>query len=494
FTALTASATEMNRFFYGEEADFTSNGYSGMYIAGYDSVVRLKYTALSTTSARPQNAIGVVYDSDDNEVDAKLTIMDGSLLRINFNSNGEFPYTLKVKAGSKFLSPLGYYRFNFTEDFFISVGKTHETANNFNKYAVNFLKDGNLISTVAVAPNETISIPDSNPSKESTISTDYTFAYWYTNDASVEYDFATPVTSSMKINAKFNESLRQYDVKFGDEAPVKYGYGSKITKPADPTKESTISTVYTFAYWYTDDETVAFDFENETVAGDITFTAKFNESARQYDVKFGDEAPVQYDYGSKVTKPANPTKESTVSTVYAFAYWYTDDETVAFDFDNETIAGDIIFTAKFNESVRKYTITFVDEDTTVLQSGEVEYGTLPVYNGEEPTKESTSEYYYLFNGWDNEIVIVSGEATYKATYSEHLIGYEYTITFNSNGGSAVNTQVVEKDNKIIKPDDPIKEFTEEIEYTFEYWYLDNENEEFDFDTLITEDLVLNAKW
>ena len=65
------------------------------------------------------------------------------------------------------------------------------------------------------------------------------------------------------------------------------------------------------------------------------------------------------------------------------------------------------------------------------------------------------------------------------------------VTFNSNCGTAVSPQATIFNGKITKPTTTLeKDYCE-----FEDWYIDSEfNEKFDFDTAITEDITLYAKW
>lgn len=65
----------------------------------------------------------------------------------------------------------------------------------------------------------------------------------------------------------------------------------------------------------------------------------------------------------------------------------------------------------------------------------------------------------------------------------------YTVTFNSDGGSAVSSQTVTQDESATEPTDPTKEG-----FTFEYWYLDDSSVAYDFSTAVTSDITLTAAW
>ncbi len=68
------------------------------------------------------------------------------------------------------------------------------------------------------------------------------------------------------------------------------------------------------------------------------------------------------------------------------------------------------------------------------------------------------------------------------------IAHNWVVTFNPDNGEPAFTQNVEYEGKAIEPAAPKK-----TGYDFTGWYL-NENDKFDFDTTITSDITLTAKW
>lgn len=70
------------------------------------------------------------------------------------------------------------------------------------------------------------------------------------------------------------------------------------------------------------------------------------------------------------------------------------------------------------------------------------------------------------------------------------IAHNWVVTFNPDNGGDTFKQNVEYEGKAIKPTpDP-----EKTGYTFDGWYLDEAEAPFSFDTTITSDITLTAKW
>lgn len=64
---------------------------------------------------------------------------------------------------------------------------------------------------------------------------------------------------------------------------------------------------------------------------------------------------------------------------------------------------------------------------------------------------------------------------------------EFTVTFNSDGGNAVDSQIVEAGSKVFKPTNPTKNG-----FKFLGWFL--VDKDFDFDSTVEDDITLVAKW
>lgn len=153
-------------------------------------------------------------------------------------------------------------------------------------------------------------------------------------------------------------------------------------------------------------------------------------------------------------------------TGYTFAGWNTaaDGSGTAYDDKAEvTLKEGVTLYAQW--TVNSYTITWKNEDGTVLETDEVEYGTTPTYTGETPTKDADEQYSYTFSGWTPTVSEVSGNTTYTATYTS--TPQTYTVSLVTNEGTINADDVTEYtfgDGATLPTD------VTRTGYTFEGWY------------------------
>ncbi len=222
------------------------------------------------------------------------------------------------------------------------------------------------------------------------------------------------VTSDLVLIATITEKPLPYTYSIEssntDQGTVRIVYKPTSCVPSMKF-EATPNAGYTFLKWSDGDKSNPRYLE---VTQDIAITALWEKTATFYTItwKNGDVVLKVDDQVAEgetpVYKGVEPTKAADDQYTYTFDGW--DPEVVP-------ATANATYTATFDKTLNKYTVTFVDEDgKTVLQSAEVEYGTKPEYKGETPTKAADTENTYAFSGWTPEIVAVTGKATYTATY------------------------------------------------------------------------------
>ena len=285
-----------------------------------------------------------------------------------------------------------------------------------NSYTITWQnEDGSLIDQTTV---EYGVVPThAEPKKEATAEYSYTFAGWS--------PAVVAVTGNATYKATFNATKNKYLITFrNDDGTVlkseEVEYGMLPIAPATPTKESTAQYNYEFAGWTP---------KVAIVTQAATYTATYTSSLREYLVTFLNEdntviSSKNYKYGETPVAPADPIKQNTAEYTYTFNGW---DNAIA------QVQGPQTYKATYTATKNNYTITWQNEDGSLIDQTTVEYGVVPTHA--EPTKEATEEYTYTFAGWNPAVVAVTGDATYTATFSSVVNVYTISV-------SAVNGQVI----------------------------------------------------
>ena len=277
----------------------------------------------------------------------------------------------------------------------------------------------------------------------------YTFKGW---------DKEIPETMPAEnITVKAQWEINQYTITFdtngGSEiAPITQDYGTEITAPDNPTRKG-----YTFKGW---DREIP-----ETMpAENITVKAQWeiNQYTITFDTNGGSEiAPITQDYGTEITAPADPTRKG-----YTFKGW---DKEIP-----ETMpAGNI--TVKAQWEINQYTITFDTNGGSEIVPITQDYGT-EITVPDNPTRKG-----YTFMGWDKEIpkTMPAENITVKAQWEIN----QYTIAFDTNGGSEIAPITQDYGTELTAPDNPTRKG-----YTFKGW--DKEIPE----TMPAENITITARW
>ena len=142
-----------------------------------------------------------------------------------------------------------------------------------------------------------------------------------------------------------------------------------------------------------------------------------------------------------------------------------------------------------------YTVTFDSYGgTPVPPAQEVEYGLTATKPADPTLKGYTFAFWYLGEDEQNATAYdFNTPVTENITLTAKWNINKYTVTFNSYGGTPVPpVQEVEYGLTATKPADPTLKG-----YTFAFWYLGEDEQNataYDFDTPVTENITLTAKW
>ena len=291
-----------------------------------------------------------------------------------------------------------------------------------------------------------------------TPATGYEFLNWAVGETvvSTENPYSFTVAKDAALVANFR--IKKFNVSFDVDGQVtteSLEFGSVITAPTNIKKEG-----HTFAGW--EPEFV----EGTTVpANDLNYKAKWtvNQYTITFDTDGGTEiAPITQDFGTPITAPVEPSK-----TGYTFMGWSE-------DIPATMPAGNKVFKAKWQ--INSYKVAFVSDGVEV-SAKELVYGSVIT----APTKIEKEG--HTFSGWEPEFKEGTTVPADNVTYTAKWTVNQYTITFDTDGGTEIAPITQDFGTDITAPGEPTK-----TGYTFMGW-----SEEIPA-TMPAQNLKLTATW
>jgi uncharacterized repeat protein (TIGR02543 family) len=300
-------------------------------------------------------------------------------------------------------------------------------------------------------------------------------------------------------------TLNQYTVTFntngGSSVPSQtVSHGDGAGRPANPTK-----TGYTFEDWY-DDYGLPYDFSTPVTGNTdlyaqwnpITYTVTYNKNAAD---AAGDMPDSDFTYGESQNLRTN----TFTRTGYTFAGWATA-SAGAVAFTGGQSVSDLTTTA--GATVTLWAVWVLDgtQTYTVIYnanggSGSMANSTFSVGVPQTLRANTFTRTGYTFSGWAEtaagaaaytngqsvtDLAPAGGAVTLFAIWTLN----QYTVTFNTNGGSSVPSQTVDYGGTAGRPANPTRDG-----YTFGNWYSDyGLTSVYNFSTPVNGNITLYAKW
>lgn len=311
----------------------------------------------------------------------------------------------------------------------------------------------------------------------------HVFEGWYVDKACIGVaGFPLEMRQSLTLYAKWTE-LPKFTVTFDTNGgsgrqPVWCYMGETIDEPAAPVKSGN-----RFAGWYLDQYLVAavpsFPF---TPIGDMTMYAKWIiQCTVVYETNGGTSiASVTVNTGTAINRPEDPARGG-----YRFDGWYRNaglTQAASFPFN---ITQNTTIYAKW---IAQYTVTFETNGGSGISPVTFDTGT-SINKPEDPAKNT-----FTFAGWYQDSGFTTA-ASFPFPLTKNITLYAkwlgtYTVTFETNSGSAINPITGLEGTSISRPLEPTRDG-----YRFDGWYKDEGfSQAAGFPFVLTQNIMIYAKW
>ncbi len=193
--------------------------------------------------------------------------------------------------------------------------------------------------------------------------------------------------------------------------------GTAVFEGDLPTKAATAKYTYSFTGW---SPTLS------NIHKDIVFKPLFKATQNQVLVTYlnDDDTPITTElvgYEDAAKYSGGAYKQSTAEKNYVFVGW---------DKDLSCVTEPITVKATYIAVDRLYTVYFVNNNGTPLETKYVKYHGNVEYTGDTPTKDPDGHYKYTFEAWDRSLEDITSDTLIRATYSheDNLDYLQFTLS------------------------------------------------------------------
>lgn len=262
--------------------------------------------------------------------------------------------------------------------------------------------------------------------------------------------------------------------------------GESFNLPAAPTRPG-----YDFKGWKIGNAVLTAGAAYTVDEDDMVFTAQWEaRTDTPYTVEHYLEN-LDGNYALDTTEHLKGTTDTTVTAAAKSYDNFTYDSTVPGTVASGNIAGDgsLVLKLFYTRNTYDYTVRHIkqlpdgsyDEANAEVETLSGKFEALAAV-----TAKDYGEHYPTNNADTKQNIKIEKGLTIDVKYDLD----EHTLTFETNGGSAINPVTVRHGNAVARPADPTKD-----KYTFIGWYADPEfTEEYDFATVLEADKTIYAKF
>ena len=211
----------------------------------------------------------------------------------------------------------------------------------------------------------------------------------------------------------------------------------------NPSRRNDSKYSYTFTGWSP---------SSYPVEEDTTYVAQYSIEKKTFTVAWqnwdGTSLEIDYNVTFGDTPKYNgrtPTKANDANYLYTFSGWSP---------QISSVSEDIVYTAKFNAIRKDYTVTWKDNDGTILETKNAVNGVEPTFSNGNPPGKQDGVYCFKFDKWIKHADVSTGNIEYVASYTKSEM-FEYDFTSDNTEcyiikykGDVENLVIPEKINNV----------------------------------------------